>query len=65
MSRVGKMPIAVPAGRGRVDQRQDQISVKGPGGTLALAAERAWSRSSNNDGKLTFEPPTSRVKPMP
>ena len=41
MSRVGKMPIAVPQGRGRDDRATDQISVKGSLGTLVASAERA------------------------
>ena len=40
MSRVGKMPVAVPQGVD-VAIKEDQISVKGTGGTLSLAAERA------------------------
>ena len=36
MSRVGKMPVAIPAGVD-VSIKEDQISVKGTGGTLSLA----------------------------
>ena len=36
MSRVGKMPVAIPAGVD-VSVKEDQISVKGSGGTLSLA----------------------------
>ena len=36
MSRVGKMPITIPAGVD-VSIKDDQISVKGAGGTLQLA----------------------------
>ena len=43
MSRVGKMPIAVPQGVD-VSIKDDQISVKGSGGTLALADERPGQR---------------------
>ena len=42
MSRIGKMPIAVPKGVD-VSVKEDQISVKGSGGTLALRKTR-WSR---------------------
>ena len=35
MSRVGKMPVTVPAGVD-VSVKEDQISVKGTGGTLSL-----------------------------
>lgn len=44
MSRVGKMPITIPAGVD-VSIKEDQISVKGTGGTLNLA-RNPWSRSS-------------------
>jgi large subunit ribosomal protein L6 len=44
MSRVGKMPVAIPAGVD-VSIKEDQISVKGTGGTLSLHAMH-WSRSS-------------------
>ena len=43
MSRVGKMPIAIPAGVD-VAIKEDQISVKGTGGTLNLTRKR-WSTS--------------------
>lgn len=36
MSRVGKMPVTIPAGVD-VSIKDDQISVKGSGGTLSLA----------------------------
>ena len=54
MSRVGKMPVAVPQGVD-VQIKDDQISVKGAGGTLLLAAN-ALVKVSNEDGKLTFLP---------
>jgi large subunit ribosomal protein L6 len=54
MSRVGKMPIAVPQGVD-VQIKQDQISVKGAGGQLALA-QNALVKVSSKDGKLSFEP---------
>jgi large subunit ribosomal protein L6 len=53
MSRVGKMPVTVPAGVD-VSIKEDQISVKGTGGTCRWPRMR-WSRSSK-DGKLSFEP---------
>jgi len=54
MSRVGKMPVAVPQG---VDAsiKEDQISVKGAGGQLSLA-QNALVKVSNEGGKLTFIP---------
>jgi large subunit ribosomal protein L6 len=54
MSRVGKMPIAVPQGVD-VQVKQDQISVKGAGGTLSLA-QNELVKVSSKDGKLSFEP---------
>ncbi|MDM0067534.1 MULTISPECIES: 50S ribosomal protein L6 [unclassified Variovorax] len=54
MSRVGKMPIAIPAGVD-VSIKEDQISVKGSGGSLSLA-RNALVKVANNDGKLSFEP---------
>ncbi|MGJ7534833.1 MULTISPECIES: 50S ribosomal protein L6 [Variovorax] len=54
MSRVGKMPITIPAGVD-VSIKEDQISVKGTGGTLSLA-RNALVKVASNDGKLSFEP---------
>jgi len=54
MSRVGKMPVAIPAGVD-VSIKEDQISVKGAGGTLSLA-RNALVNVVNKDGKLSFEP---------
>jgi len=54
MSRVGKMPVAIPAGVD-VSIKDDQISVKGTGGTLALA-RNALVNVTNKDGSLSFEP---------
>jgi large subunit ribosomal protein L6 len=54
MSRIGKMPIAVPQGVD-VAIKDDQISVKGAGGTLALA-NNALVKVTSEGGKLTFAP---------
>ena len=54
MSRVGKAPVAVPQGVD-VAIKQDQISVKGAGGTLLLA-QNALVKVSSEGGKLTFVP---------
>ncbi len=54
MSRVGKSPVTVPAGVD-VAIKEDQISVKGSGGTLSLA-QSALVKISNDAGKLTFIP---------
>ncbi len=54
MSRVGKSPVAVPAGVD-VSIKQDQISVKGAGGSLTLA-QNALVKVASNEGKLSFVP---------
>ena len=54
MSRVGKMPVAVPSGVD-VAIKDDQISVKGSGGTLLLT-QNALVKVVNEGGKLTFVP---------
>ncbi len=54
MSRVGKMPVTVPAGVD-VSIKEDQISVKGTGGTLVLA-QNALVKIANDAGKLNFAP---------
>jgi len=48
------MPITIPAGVD-VSIKEDQISVKGTGGTLNLA-RNALVKVVSNDGKLSFEP---------
>ena len=54
MSRVGKMPITIPAGVD-VSIKDDQINVKGTGGALSQVRHNLVN-VSNNDGKLSFEP---------
>jgi len=54
MSRVGKMPVAVPQGVD-VEMKDDQINVKGSLGTLALT-QNALVTIKNDAGKLTFVP---------
>lgn len=54
MSRVGKMPVAVPKGVD-VAVTAEQISVKGSLGTLVRPANRLVT-VKNADGKLSFEP---------
>jgi large subunit ribosomal protein L6 len=54
MSRVGKMPIAVPVGVD-VTISAEQISVKGAQGTLVRAANPLVT-VKNDAGKLTFAP---------
>jgi len=54
MSRVGKMPVAVPDGV-TVEIKQDQISVKGKTRTLSLALT-TLVKVESKDGKLSFTP---------
>ena len=54
MSRIGKMPVAVPQGVD-VSVKEDQISVKGTGGTLLLA-QNALVKVTSDGGKLSFAP---------
>ncbi len=54
MSRVGKMPVAIPAGVD-VAIKDDQINVKGTGGTLSLT-QNPLVTVTNDAGKLTFAP---------
>ena len=54
MSRVGKMPVTIPAGVD-VSIKEEQISVKGAGGTLNLS-QNALVKVSNAEGKLSFQP---------
>ena len=53
MSRVGKLPVAIPAG---VDVTivQEQISVKGAGGSLQLTINKLVT-VANDAGKLSFK----------
>ena len=52
MSRVAKTPVAIPAGVD-VSIKDDQINVKGTGGTLSQA-QNVLVKISNNEGKLSF-----------
>jgi large subunit ribosomal protein L6 len=54
MSRIGKMPVAVPAGVD-VAIKDDQISVTGTGGTLLLT-QNALVKVTSEGGNLTFAP---------
>ena len=54
MSRVGKLPVTVPAGV-EVSIQAGQISVKGTGGTLQLA-QNSLVNIQNEAGKLSFKP---------
>ncbi|BDU51976.1 50S ribosomal protein L6 [Limnohabitans curvus] len=54
MSRVGKMPVTIPQGVD-VSVNNAQISVKGSGGTLSVAAH-ALVKVVNEAGQVTFTP---------
>ena len=54
MSRIGKMPVTIPAGVD-VSIKQDQISVKGSGGQLVIASN-VLVNVSNEGGRLSFAP---------
>ena len=54
MSRVAKMPVAIPQGVD-VSINASQISVKGAGGSLSVAAH-ALVKVENNAGQVTFTP---------
>jgi large subunit ribosomal protein L6 len=54
MSRVGKAPVAIPAGVD-VSIQANQINVKGTGGALSLTLN-ALVKVSSNAGVLAFEP---------
>ncbi|MEN9539098.1 MAG: hypothetical protein RLZZ126_1333 [Pseudomonadota bacterium] len=54
MSRVGKMPVVVPAGVD-VSMQGEQINVKGSGGALSLA-QSALVKVVHEGGKVSFEP---------
>ena len=54
MSRIGKLPVAVPAGV-KVSVMQDQISVQGAGGTLSLIQNPLVKVTSAADA-LSFQP---------
>ena len=54
MSRVAKMPVAIPQDA-EVSIKDDQINVKGKGGALSLVLN-PLVKVVNKDGKLSFEP---------
>ena len=54
MSRVAKMPVAIPAGV-EVSIKDDQVNVKGSGGVLTTSANQLVT-ITNEAGKLTFAP---------
>lgn len=55
MSRIGKMPVTIPAGV-ELSVQPGQISVKGAGGSLSLAQHLLVAVSQTLPGKLSFAP---------
>jgi len=62
MSRVGKMPIALPAGA-EVAISAEQITVKGPMGVLTQSLNGLVA-IANDNGTLSFHQPMMAVKLM-
>ena len=55
MSRIGKLPIAIPSGVSvNFDEKQNVVTVKGPKGELSQAIDPSI-KLVNADGHLTFE----------
>ena len=52
MSRIGKMPVAIPSGV-EVVLSEQQVSVKGAGGLLSLA-QNSLVKVTSEDGKVSF-----------
>lgn len=52
MSRIGKMPVTIPAGV-EVAVSEQQVSVKGAGGLLTLA-QNGLVKVTSEGGKLSF-----------
>ena len=61
MSRIGKLPITVPAGVTVTVDEDNTVTVKGPKGTLTQAVNRDITLKQD-DGILTLERP-SDAKP--
>ena len=53
MSRIGKLPIAIPAGV-NIDIKDNVVSVKGPKGELSQKVDPSI-KIKNEDGHLVFE----------
>lgn len=60
MSRVGKLPIPLPAGV-QVNPEVDRVSVKGPKGTLSIAIEPGFEVAIDN-GQVTINRPTEQKR---
>ena len=61
MSRIGKMPIAIPAGVTVEVAENNKVTVKGPKGTLVRTLPGEM-KISQNDGVITIERPNDQKK---
>ena len=61
MSRIGKMPIAIPAGVTVEVAENNKVTVKGPKGTLERTLPGEM-KISQNDGVITIERPNDQKK---
>ena len=63
MSRIGRQPVAVPPSRR--DHRRQNVSVKGPKGTLEMSVAEPITVARNDDGALVVSrPDDERRKPF-
>ena len=61
MSRIGRMPIAIPAGVTVEVAENNKVTVKGPKGTLVRTLPGEM-KISQNDGVITIERPNDQKK---
>ena len=64
MSRIGKMPIAIPAGVTVEVAENNKVIVKGPKGELSRVLPKEM-KISVNDGVITIERPNDLKKENP
>ena len=62
MSRIGKMPIAVPAGVTVEIAENNKVTVKGPKGTLERVLPSEMKISKNDAGEIVVERPSDLKK---
>ncbi len=63
MSRIGRMPIAIPAGVTVEVAENNKVTVKGPKGTLVRTLPGEM-KISQNDGVITIERPNEYSHPV-
>lgn len=61
MSRIGKLPISLPANVQIDVSKQNEVTVKGPKGTLTTPVDRDIT-VTNTDGQLIVERPTEQKR---